>query len=348
MHNLNQAAILDESVASVLNRLDLNGLSGKRLFVTGGTGFFGLWLLTALKALNPHNEVHVWVLSRDPGRFLSQYPQFRDQSWLHFVTGNVRDFEIPEQKFDLLLHAATETSKSAHNAPAEMLEDIVMGTRQVLRMAERCGVRRILLISSGAVYGPQPLDVMHQPDDSQLACSTLLPSSAYGEGKRVMELMGTLLQQRTGIESVVARCYAFSGPGLPLDGHYAMGNFVRDALFGNEILVQGDGSALRSYLHGADLAVWLLYLLTHGAAGQSYNVGSEESMSIKELALQVRDVLAPHKPVRILKSEEVDMSERQRYVPDTSRAQALGCRQWTSLHDSLRITAKYWRVADEC
>jgi nucleoside-diphosphate-sugar epimerase len=341
-----QVRILDTSISAVLPRLDLRSLGGQRLFITGGTGFFGLWLLSALRALHEQAvSVEVCVLSRDPAGFLSRHPQFRDQSWLSFICGNVRDFQIPDRQFDLLLHAATETSMSAHANHTRMFDDIVLGTRHVLDLAQRCCVRRMLLISSGAVYGPQPADLTHQPDESKMGCNPLLPGSAYGEGKRVMELMGAMLQHSTGIESITARCFAFCGPGLPLNGHFAMGNFVRDALFGEQITVQGDGSPMRSYLYGADLAAWLLYLLMNGKAGESYNVGSDEALSIKDLALRVRDILAPDKSVKVLQEGGTEPLVRQRYVPAISRARALGCKPWSPLDESLRFSADFWRTS---
>ncbi len=341
--NLQQVLLLDTSIEAVLTRLDLRGLRGKRLFVTGGTGFFGLWLLSTLRALHKRAiQVEVCVLSRNPEQFIACHPQFRNQTWLNFISGNVRDFKIPDRQFDLLIHAATETSMSAHANPTQMFDDIVLGTRHVLDFAQKRGVRRILLISSGAVYGPQPPGVTHQPDNSLLACNTLLPSSAYGEGKRVMELMGAMLQRSAGIESITARCFAFCGPGIPLNGHFAFGNFVRDALFRDRITVQGDGSPMRSYLYGADLAIWLLTLLINGRGGESYNVGSDYALSISDLALKVRDALSPGKDVEILEAATSEPRLQQRYVPAITRARVLGCAPWTTLDESLRYTARFW------
>jgi nucleoside-diphosphate-sugar epimerase len=330
-----QRDVLAAGVRAVLPHLDAAPLVGQRLFITGGTGFFGLWLLSTLKELG---SVPTCVLSRDPEAFLARHPQFRDQPWLSFAPGNVRDFEFPPGDFDLLIHAATETSASAHAAAGQMFDDIVQGSRRVLAFARQAGVQRVLLTSSGAVYGPQPAELTHQPDDSALACSTLNPTSAYGEGKRVMEMLGTL----SGLPCVTARCFAFSGPGLPIDGHFALGNFVRDALQAEAITVGGDGTPLRSYLHGADLAVWLLTLLTQGEAGTAYNVGSDEAVSIAELATRVRDTLAPGKPVRVMQQAPIaGMQARQRYVPGVARARSLGLAPWTPLSDSIRAMAQY-------
>ncbi|XHS77122.1 NAD-dependent epimerase/dehydratase family protein [Burkholderiaceae bacterium UC74_6] len=327
--------VLAAGVRAVLPHLDASSLAGKRLFITGGTGFFGLWLLSTLKELG---TVPTCVLSRDPEAFLTRHPQFRDQAWLSFAPGNVRDFDFPHGGFDLLIHAATETSATAHAAAGQMFDDIVQGSRRVLAFARQAGVQRVLLTSSGAVYGPQPGELTHQPDDSTLACNTLNPTSAYGEGKRVMEMLGTL----SGLPCVTARCFAFSGPGLPIDDHFALGNFVRDALQAEAVTVGGDGTPLRSYLHGADLAVWLLTLLMRGEAGTAYNVGSDEAISIADLAHTIRDTLAPGKPVRVMQQAPIaGMQARQRYVPGVVRARALGLAPWTPMAQSVQDMAAY-------
>ena len=341
-----QAKILNGSISNILPNLDLQGLHEKHLFITGATGFFGIWLLSALLVLHQRGfTIKATVLSRYPEVFLSRHPQFRDQNWLHFITGDVRDFIIPHANYDLLIHAATETSRAAHDAPLRMFDNIVFGTRRVLELAKRCGVRRLLLISSGAVYGKQPAGQIHILDNSQLACNPLSTSSAYGEGKRVMELMGAIFQSQTGIEFVTARCFTFCGPGLPLDGHYAIGNFVRDAMYRKKIIVQGDGSPMRSYLYGADLAISLLFLVLHGKAGESYNVGSDEALTIKELAERVRDILSPDKYIEIQHGFEKMPLTHNYYVPSIDKARALGCAPWTSLEQSLELTAQYWNAS---
>lgn len=340
-----QVEILDRSLAPVLPRLDLRELAGQRLFITGGTGFFGLWLLTALRALNAQGmAVQACVLSRDPARFLARHPQFEHQDWLGFTQGDVRDFSFPVGAFDLLLHAATETSMAVHAQPRRMLEDIVLGTQRVLEFARQAGVRRALLVSSGAVYGTQPAALTHQPDESALACNPLLPSSAYGEGKRVMELLGAISQQESGMTCVVARCFAFAGPGLPLDAHFAIGNFLRDALAGKTITVNGDGTPMRSYLYGADLALWLLKLLTAGEAGLAYNVGSDQALSVAELAHRVRGLVAPRVEVKVLQACTSPPAQRQRYVPAIERARRLGLEPWTPLDEAIGLSAAYWRA----
>ena len=163
--------------------------------------------------------------------------------------------------------------------------------------------------------------------------------NAYGVGKLAAEHLCALYADEFGLETIVARCFAFMGPDLPLDVHFAIGNFVRDALWADEIVVRGDGSPLRTYLDQDDLANWLLTLLEKGRPGEAYNVGADEVVSIADLAHLVRDLIAPDKPVRILGKADPSHA-RNRYVPDITKARReLGLDVTISLAQSIRRSA---------
>ncbi len=136
---------------------------------------------------------------------------------------------------------------------------------------------------------------------------------------------------------MIARCFAFVGPDLPLNAHFAIGNFIRDALTADAFTVAGDGTPLRTFLNQTDLAHWLFTLLKSGRSGEAYNVGSDEVISIADLAHLVRDVLAPEKPVHILGKPDPGVSHN-RYVPDISKAQQqLGLSVTVPLAEAIRI-----------
>lgn len=294
-------------------------LSGHRLFLSGGTGFFGRWLLETFDFLNHQHRLalDVTVLSRNPEAFLERAPHLRESGQLHFITGDVTSFAYPSGKFDFVIHAATEASAklNAEN-PLAMLDTIVTGTRHMLNFAAQAGAKKFLLTSSGAVYGPQPPALLHIPENFAGSPAATDPKSAYGEGKRLAELLCSIFHKQHGLETTIARCFAFAGPYLPLDAHFAFGNFLGNALRGEDITVQGDGTPCRSYLYPTDLVIWLLTILLKGQPMQPYHVGDEAAISIRELAQSIAQLPTKPVPVHILgtpKEEELP----ERYVPST-------------------------------
>lgn len=322
---------------------------GDRILVTGGTGFFGSAILKHLRGSGLKGEFipDVVVLTRDPDRFLRGNPDFSRLPWLSFIRGNVGNPEdFPKDRdveFSHFLHAATDSTLGPTLKPQLRFDQIVEGTRNALEFAVRTGVRRFLLTSSGGVYGPQPQNLDRFPEDYLGIPDPLDAVNSYSIAKRTAEHLSALFAREFGIEIVVARCFAFVGEDLPLDVHFAIGNFIRDALWGEEIVVGGDGSPLRSYLDQRDLSEWILTMLARGQAGRSYNLGSDQAISISDLATLIRDLLAPEKSIRILKKPESGPS-RNRYVPSVDRARdELGLQIRISLPEAIRAVAAFHR-----
>jgi nucleoside-diphosphate-sugar epimerase len=310
-----------------------NELRGARLFVTGGTGFFGRWMIESFRAANQQFQLgaQMVVLSRNPRR---------PSDGVSFCAGDVRTFEFPEGDFSHVLHLATPASAALNNSqPFEMQEICVDGTRRVLELAKIRGVRKFLLASSGAVYGRQPPDLEKIPEDFLGGPDPLDPRSAYAEGKRMAEWMCATASHAEGFEVKIARGFAFLGPFLPIDAHFAAGNFVADALAGRPIVVHGDGTPLRSYLYAADLAVWLWTILIRGKSGRAYNVGSEREISIANLARRIAGPAAVE-----IRGTPLLGQKAERYVPSTARARTeLHLEDRIDLDESIRRTIAWHR-----
>lgn len=323
-------------------------LRGQRLFLTGGTGFFGSWLLETFAHANGQLALgaSVTVLSRNPARFAAKAPHLSRRSDITFLTGDTRDFPFPSGEFPFILHAAAEPLARNDDAGApDAFTSIVSGTQRVLEFSAKCGAKHFLLTSSGAVYGKQPDALSHIPEDYPGAPDPLVAASSYGEAKRASEFLCAAHGRRHGYEVKIARCFAFVGPHLPLDGPYAAGNFLRDALDGNPIHIAGDGTPRRSYLYAADLAIWLWTILFRGKPGRAYNVGSPNELSIAELAALVAEAFPVPPPVHISRPA-VSADPVSRYVPDTTlAARDLNLRPWTPLPDAIRKTAAWHLLA---
>ena len=314
-----------------------------RLFLTGGTGFFGKWLLESILWMNREldHPIEVLVLSRNPNSFLKKFPQFTNPE-IKFLQGDVRYFQFVDDKFDLVIHAATDASVQLNTEnPLLMFDTIVEGTRRTLEFSRISGVKKFLFISSGDVYGTQPPELLKIPENYIGSPDPLDPQSAYGEGKRQAELLCTLYQKKYGSSVTIAGCFAFIGPYLNLDIHFAIGNFIRDGILKQPIIVQGDGTPLRSYLFGTDLGVWLWMILLRGKTGQAYNVGSDEEISIGELAKRVSTCFVEPSEVIVHQSPDPGSLAR-RYVPCIEKAKKeLGLQCWTSLEESIHQTINF-------
>ena len=278
-------------------------LRGNKLFITGGTGFFGCWLLESFAWANEKLGLNseALVLTRNPDILRNKAPHLLENRSIKFHIGDVRSFDFPDGHFSHIIHAATAASAGLNDEnPLEMLDTIIDGTRRTLDFAVKCGAKKFLLTSSGAVYGKQPPDMTHIPEDYVGGPDTMNPSSAYAEGKRVSELLCAIYSKRSGIDCKIARCFAFVGPYLPLDIHYAIGNFIRDALNGGPIVVKGDGTPVRSYLYAADLAICLWKILFVGGSCRPYNVGSSDDHNLKNIATKVSEFLTGNSNIKVL------------------------------------------------
>ena len=299
----------------------------KRLFITGGTGFFGKSILD-YRLRHPEwrwAESEWVVLSRSPERFVAENPRLANQPGLSFVAGDVRDFTFPEGHFDAIIHAATSAVTTLSDE--EMTSVILDGVRRVVEFAKSADCSTLLFTSSGAVYGPRT-SPSHEDDEC-------VPVTAYGKGKLAAE---NLLVD-SGLEVKIARCFAFTGSYLNRGIHYAIGNFIQNCLDGKTIVINGDGTPYRSYLYADDLVEWLFAILERGVSCRPYNVGSDVALTIKQLAEKVSKVLGRGNAICV--KGEPTTQRPSVYVPVVKRATSeLNLKIKIDIEEAIRLSAR--------
>lgn len=306
-------------------------LPWRRVLMTGGTGFVGSAMITSLLKVSKSLVVSARNLPHED----------RQSRGVEYVVHDVVDRFILPADFDVIVHAATPASADLNvRNPREMFRIMIQGAENLIEFAARHSKPPIvLLVSSGAVYGDGLKSVELVDESYGGGPSVLDPRSAYAEGKRVSELLVTIANHAGSCRGLIARLFAFGGPDLPRNRHFAIGNFVRDAVCNKRITVRGDGSAVRSYLDERDMAEWLLAILRRGESGFPYHVGSERAISIRDLAY-----LTAHRytlmtgnrcEVEIL-GQSSPLDGVSRYVPSTKKTrQLIGVEETISLEESL-------------
>ncbi|MDO4559311.1 MAG: NAD(P)-dependent oxidoreductase [bacterium] len=306
-------------------------LAGAKIFITGGTGFFGKWFLNSFCHLNKklRLDAKMTVLTRAPEKFLRGFPEYAKEAALSFTEGDVRDACFGE-KYDFLIHAATPSDGQLDESnPEELYSIIVDGTRNIMKNAEKAGIKRTLYVSSGGVYGVQPSKLSRISE-------TYVPSphNVYGKGKLKSEEIcfgGT-------VSASSARCFALVGPYQNLGGRrFAINSFIADAMKGGPIYVK-DGRPYRSYLYAADLMIWLWTILLEGRDKETYNVGSSEAISIADLACMVAGCFTPEPCIINDTAQNIgSCAPAPRYVPDVTKAsRELGLEQLIALPEAVK------------
>jgi dTDP-glucose 4,6-dehydratase len=282
----------------------------------------------------------ITLLTRNSALFQRLNPQIAFDPSFSFIQGDVRDLISLNKNFDFLIHGATDVASQASSL--DIFDVGYSGTRAVLDFALSSKVKSFLLISSGAVYGKQPRDMDSIPESFLGFPNRFGSTSSYGLAKIASEWLTLEYASIHGLHAKIARCFTFAGPYLPMDKHFAIGNFIKDACDGDLIRVNGDGKAIRTYLYAADMAVWLWKILLSEKPEVVYNVGGSRQVSIESLAKLVGKLINPNAKV-LLRENQVSDTPPERYVPNVSIAKnTLGLLETTSLEDSILKTANWY------
>ena len=347
----------NESITSDLNCAiephlsALAPLRNSELLVTGGTGFVGSWVAEAVAYLNDHHSFETRLTLQRPraSQFARRHPHLGRRPEFQLQDIDVRNLlELPRQAAWVIHAAASPDARQHASDPTRIIETIVSGTSALLKAAVRSSdIRRILNVSSGLVYGAQPLQLERVPETY---FGSLDPSSftaAYAESKRLAETLCASYGSQYRLPISTARMFAFVGPYQMLDRPWAVNNFVRDAIQGSNLRIHGDGLTVRSYMYPADMATWLLVMLVRGQDGSAYNVGHPDGVTLLSLA----EKIAGMRPKEIRIQTDVlreARSIRSRFVPDVAKAgRELGLSARFDLDTSIRRMMD-WATSEAC
>ena len=350
MNSLTRAlALVHQDAQQVLqNRVStIMRLKGTHVFITGGTGFLGTWLLELIYALNTAYafDLRATIFSRSARDFAQRWPHLGSLPWAKFQDGDIRYINEVPRDTDFIVHAAALTDRRYFaSQPTLVAETNTAGTLRLLRAANILEqLQNIALLSSGLVYGAQPWELasVDETFSGALACNTV--NSVYAESKRFSEVIGHCAVSENKLPVIILRPFAFVGPYQSLQLPWAVTDFIRDSFTGGPIRIMGDGATVRSIMYGSDFAFWVLAALANGQPRQTYNIGSHDAIDLGTLARKITQYFSPVPEIQTRLGQAGH--DRNRLVPNVDKAaRDLGVTQTVALEDALQRTVTWNRL----
>lgn len=315
-------------------------LSGCNILVTGATGLIGGSLVDALM-LNPNKDYQVYASGRNEERARKRFAEFADDLAFHFVKYDVLEPLESDVDFDYIIHAASNASPNFFaTKPVEVIKSNIQGLSNLMEYGLSHGMKRMLYVSSGEVYGEGDGRVFTEDYSGYVNCTS--PRSCYPSSKRAAETLCVSYAQEYGADVVIARpCHTY-GPHFTEADNRVYAQFIRNVLRGEDIIMKSTGAQFRSWCYVVDCVSALLHILLKGENRQAYNIADASSnISIKELAEMIAGI-GGKKVVIDLPSdaEKAGFNVVTKSVFDTTKLSSLGWAIDGSMKDKMYKTIK--------
>ena len=261
-------------------RIDLSPLEGSNILITGATGLIGGSLVDVL--MNVHCQVY--ALGRNEERAKKRFADYWDNDSFHFIKGDVTKPLSCNINFDYIIHAASNASPNFFKEkPVEVITSNIIGTKNLMEYGLSHGMKRMLFVSSGEIYGEGSGKEFVETDSGYIDCAT--SRACYPSSKRAAETLCVSYATEYGADVVIARpCHTY-GPFFSESDNRVYAQFIRNVLNGEDIVLKSKGEQHRSWIYVVDCVGALLTILCQGKCGEAYNIADEKSeISIRDLA----------------------------------------------------------------
>ncbi len=299
---------------SLNEAIKIGALRNSEILVTGGTGFFGKWIIEIIAYLNDNLEFNIklYLVARNNSLYINEIIKKRND--MFFIKNDVRNLREIPSTVEYIIHAAATPDNSIHMSnPIEVMDTIAQGTKQVLDVALGLdNIKKILNISSGQVYGTLHSNMISENSIGTIDTNSI--NSIYPEAKRYSETLSIAYKSLYKLPVVQVRPFSFIGPHMGLEKPWAINNFIKDAIKFRKIKIFGNGKPIRSYMYPTDMAWWLLSMLVDSKNGVIYNLGSSEGISLEKLAMKIKTKVGVDVNIDILNMNE----DSAVFVPDDS------------------------------
>jgi UDP-glucuronate decarboxylase len=342
---VNNKIILKDIVSVTNANLPWHELSGKTILITGANGFLPSYMVFTLLSLHDQKKVDaikVIGLVRNIEKATQRFEAALNRNDFTLVTADINQPIEIEEKIDVIIHAASQASPKYYGIdPVGTLSANTIGTYHLLNLAVKKNVQKFLYFSSSEVYGS--LSNSDNIDETMYgSIDPTLVRSCYAESKRMGETLCVSFAAQHKLMVSMVRPFHTYGPGLSFDDGRVFADFVANVVKGENIVMNSDGSAVRSFCYISDATVGFFTVLLLGENTNAYNIGNPNgAISIKNLA-NLLISLYPEKKLQAI-FNEVDSinylkSSFNKLCPNINKANQLGWMPSTSIEEGFKRT----------
>lgn len=306
--------LINRDLKSLLeNGQKFNAFDESEIVILGGTGFVGLWVLQALQEYkkNLGIKANVTVYTRNSKRAHQLLVNEMN------LTLNIKEIDFSQQpalidQADYYICAATPSRiQTGLGDPSGVYLSAINSSKSVILTAtKKRNIPKVLNLSSGIVYGKQPILMKNRKEIEHGENSN--STSGYKNAKIVSEEIFESATSEGIIKSISPRLFAFFGPGIDFNEHFAIGNFLRDGLSNLKIQINGNPNTIRSYMYPTDLINWIFSALIN-PLDENVNIGSENPITMLELAETISNLTS-----KLGVEVKLNQDESTNYVPSTA------------------------------
>lgn len=339
----NELYIEDIEYVAELN-LPWSELHDKTVVISGSRGLIGSFLIDVLMYKNKKGlNCKVYAMGRDENKLRERFSYCDNDDMLEYIVCDVNNGQYIDHinKVDYVIHLASMTHPVAYATyPIETITTNIIGTYNMLKLADKCKAKRVVFASSNEIYGENRGDVERFNEEycGYIDCNTL--RAGYPESKRCGEALCQAYIKQKQLDVVIARLTRTYGPTLLESDTKAMSQFLHKAIKGEDIVLKSKGTQYYSYTYVSDAVAGLLTVMLLGKCGEAYNIADEKSdIKLRDLAETIAESVGKKVVFDVpSKNESAGYSKATKARLDSSKLQKLGWHARYDIKDGINRT----------
>ena len=343
--------VIEEDIIEISKSFNSEIFKNKTILISGASGFLPAYLVDYFlyqNKINTSQNTIVIGIVRDMKKAERRFKHWKNFNFLKLFAQDVSEYFNYNDKIDFIIHAASQASPKFYGIdPVGTLSPNILGTYNLLKLASEKKCSSFLFFSSGEVYGQLNKSEDKINEDSYGIIDPLNLRSCYSESKKMGENICISWSNQFNINCKIVRPFHTYGPGMSLNDGRVFADFVSNVVNKKDIIINGDGKAIRSYCYIKDATIGFLKVLIQGNNREAYNIGNpSQTFNVLELAniiLELSDKSKTNIIFKNIKGKGYLKSEYLKVVPNIKKINTLNWYPKTTVREGFKRTIQSFK-----